>query len=62
MKHLFTAIIIILFLFSCKKESYIKDYSLTNREHVCLTSSILLSTDNNNSYFSDLKIMQKNAL
>lgn len=62
MKHLFTAIIIILFLFSCKKESYIKDYSLTNREHVCLTSSILLSTDNNNSYFSDLKIMQKKCI
>ena len=62
MKHQHLIIIIIFILSSCKKNDYIKDYLITNRENVYLTSSILFSTNNNSSYFSDLKIMQKKCI
>lgn len=53
---------IIMIIFSCKEDHYVKDYLITNKETVCLNSSVLFSINNNNCYFSDLKIIDNNCV
>lgn len=55
-------LILVIFLSSCKEDYCIKDYLITNADNICLNSSILFSTSNGSSYFSDLKITQNNCI